>query len=139
MTVPTILLPVFVEIALIFVLLFWMAALRQMTVRRGDLSFQDAALGSPWTGRTAQVTNSFNNQFQLPTLFFAAVILALVTHKADTAFVVLEWLFVAFRILHAAVHTGPNVVRVRGPLWGLSSFVLLIMWVWFALHILAGF
>lgn len=136
MTVPAILLPVFVEIALIFVLLFWMAAARQIVVRRGELTYQDAALGYPWTGRTAQVTNAFNNQFQLPTLFFVAVVLALITHKADFVFVVIEWLFVAFRILHAAVHTGPNIVRVRGPLWGLSSFTLLAMWVLFAVHIL---
>jgi hypothetical protein len=139
MTVPAILLPVFVQVALIFGLLFWMAILRQGAVRRGELTFQDAALGSPWTGRTAQVSNSFNNQFQLPALFFAVVILALITHKADLVFVVLEWLFVAFRILHAAVHTGPNIVRVRGPFWGLSSFALLAMWIWFALHILSGF
>ena len=139
MTFAAILLPAFVQVALIFVLLLWMAGLRQGAVHRGELRFQDAALGNPWTGRTAQVTNSFNNQFQLPTLFFVVVILALITRKADLAFVVLEWLFVVFRILHAAIHSGPNVVRVRGPIWGLSFLVLLIMWVWFALHILAGF
>jgi hypothetical protein len=51
----------------------------------------------------------------------------------------LEWIFVVFRILHAAMHTGPNVVRVRGPLWGVGALALLIMWIWFALHILGGF
>lgn len=139
MSVSAILLPVFIETALIFVLLFWMAGLRQGAVHRGELTFQDAALGSPWTGRAAQVTASFNNQFQLPALFFVVVILALVTRKADVAFVVLEWVFVVFRILHAAVHTGPNVVRVRGPIWGIAALALLIMWIWFAAHILAGF
>lgn len=139
MSVSAILLPVFVEIALIFVLLFWLAGLRQRDVRVGKLTFQDAALAPPWTGRTAQVTYSFNNQFQLPTLFFVVVILALVTRKADLVFVVLEWIFVVFRILHAAVHTGPNVVVVRGPLWGIGSLALLILWGWFAAHILAGF
>jgi hypothetical protein len=139
MSFGIILLPLFVQVLLMFVLLFWLADLRRSAVKRGELSFQDAAIGNPWTGRAAQVSNAFRNQFELPVLFFVVVILAMFTRKADFLFLVLEWIFVALRIAHAAIHTGPNVVRVRGPVWGLGALVLLIMWIWFAAHIYVGF
>ena len=47
-------------------------------------------------------------------LFFFAVIFGIVLHQTGWLFVLLEWVFVAFRIAHAVIHTGGNVVRLRG-------------------------
>ena len=137
MSVQAILLPVFVQVALIFVLAVWMLRERAGALRRGEVRPDDIALGQPaWPARATQVSNSFHSQLQLPLLFFVLVILAMLTRKADQLFVVMSWLFVATRILHVAVHTGPNRLGPRFGAFAAGAALLLAMWVLFALRIL---
>lgn len=137
MTVQAILLPVFAQVALIFVLALWMLRERAGALRRGEVRVGDIVLGQPaWPARATQVSNSFHNQLQLPLLFFVLVILAMMTKKADLLFVVMSWLFVASRILHVAVHTGSNRMTPRFAAYAAGFVLLLAMWVIFALRIL---
>lgn len=137
MTVQAILLPVFAQVALIFVLALWMLRERAGALRRGDVRVGDIVLGQPaWPARATQVSNSFHNQLQLPLLFFVLVILAMMTKKADLLLVLMSWLFVATRILHVAVHTGSNRMSPRFATYAAGFVLLLAMWVIFALRIL---
>src|ERR1041384_7385540 len=139
MTVQMVLLPVFVQVALTFALLFWMASARSGAVRSGETKIRDIALGqSAWPDRPTQISNCFNSQFQLPLLFYVVVILAWVTRQADVILVVLEWLFVLLRIGHAYVHTTSNHVPTRFRVFAVGMFVLLVMWVYFAFKILTA-
>ena len=136
MTVQMVLLPVFVQVALAFGLLVWMASVRTRSVKSGETKIRDIALGqSNWPDQPTQISNCFNSQFQLPLLFYVVVILAWVTRQADVIFVVLEWLFVLLRIGHAYVHTTSNYVPNRFRVFAVGMFVLLIMWVYFAFKI----
>ena len=137
MSISAILAPVFVQVGLTLVLLTWLAvlraqALRSGAVRPGDISLRQRA----WPERAEQIGNAFANQLELPLLFYVLVILALLTRKADLAFVVLSWMFVATRLVHAFVHTGSNVVPIRGGIFGIGLLILLLMWIIFALRIL---
>jgi hypothetical protein len=137
MTVQMILLPLFVEVILTLVLLFWMAALRTGDFSSGAVQPERIALREPnWPQRTTQVANAFANQFELPVLFYVLTILEYVTHLAGIVFVVLAWVFVIFRILHAYVHVTSNVVRLRGALFGVAALVLAIMWVVYIVEVL---
>lgn len=137
MTVPAILLPVFVQVALIFALAVWMLRERYGALKRGEVRVGDIALGQPaWPARATQVSNSFHSQLQLPLLFFVLVILAMMTKKADLLFVLMSWLFVATRILHMAVHTGSNRMSPRFAAFAAGAVLLLAMWAIFALRIL---
>jgi hypothetical protein len=139
MSIEMSLAPVFVQVALTFVLLFWMGAVRFGSVRRGETRVKDIALGEPsWPPRVQQVSNCFHNQFQLPVLFYVLVVLAHELHRADYVFITLAWLFVILRIVHAAIHTGSNNVRRRFQAFGVGAIVLLAMWVMFALRVLLG-
>lgn len=138
MRIQFVLLPLFVEVMLTFVLLGWMAILRQQDFRRGVRKDQVALREPNWSVRTLQVGNCFANQLELPMLFYVLTILSIVTHHADFVFVVLAWIFVLLRIAHAAVHTTSNNVMQRGPLFGLGMVVLLIMWIVFIVRILIG-
>ncbi len=139
MSLATILLPVFVEVALTFGLVFWQAVAVRRDLASGRVRVPDMALGQKvWSPRTQQIANCFNNQFQTPVLFYVIVILALMLHKAGIAFVVMEWLFVASRLGHAFVHTGSNHVPTRGLVYGVGLVVLIVMWVSFALSVLAA-
>jgi hypothetical protein len=51
-------------------------------------------------------------------------------------FVVLAWIFVAFRLLHAYVHVTSNIPHLRGMLFGVSSVLLAVMWAIFILQVL---
>lgn len=139
MPIPFVLLPLFVEVVLTFVLLFWLAPLRQRDFKGGGVRESDIALGQKkWSPRAQQVANSFDNQFQLPVLFYVLTILSIITHHADVVFLVLAWVFVLSRIAHAYVHTTSNRVMVRGPLYGVGAFALAIAWIIFMVRILAG-
>jgi hypothetical protein len=138
MPAQEVLLPLFVEVILTFVLLFWMAALRGRDFRSG-VTYNSVALREPnWSKGTLQVSHSFANQLELPVLFYVLTILAYVAHHAGYLFVALAWVFVIFRILHAYIHVTSNNVGVRGPLFGISAIVLAIMWVIYIFQILTS-
>jgi hypothetical protein len=137
MSVQAILLPLFVEVILTFLLLFALAPLRARDFSSGVTGPEDIALREPnWSKRSLQVAYSFSNQFELPVLFYVLTILEYVTHLAGIVFVVLAWVFVISRLLHAYVHVTSNVVRLRGALYGVGAFVLIIMWVIYIVEVL---
>jgi hypothetical protein len=139
MTLRDVLLPLFVEVLLTFGLVFWAATLRVRDLKSGAAKPQDIALREPnWPAHTRQVSYSYSNQLELPLLFYVLTILAYFTHHAGTLFVILAWIFVVFRLLHAYVHVTSNVVNIRGPLFGLSAVVLAIMWLIFMIQVLTN-
>jgi hypothetical protein len=137
MTTQDILLPLFVEVILTFLLLFWLAPLRGGDLTSGVTQPEKVALREPnWSPRTLQVAYAFSNQFELPVLFYILTVLAYVTHLADLVFVVLAWIFVLFRCLQAFVHVTNNNIRVRGAMFGVAALVLAIMWVRYMVEVL---
>lgn len=137
MTVQAILLPVFALVLLAFLLLFELGRRRGAAYKGGGLNEGDALLDKDvWPRFATQSANSFRNQFEVPVLFYALVAFAMFTRKADLLFVVLSWVFVVSRYLHAFVHVTSNDVRLRFPAYAIGVFVLLVMWVIFAVQIL---
>ena len=139
LSIGIVLFPLFVQIALTFVLGFWMAAQRGPAVRRGAVDGRTIALRErSWPPHMLQVGNAYQNQLEMPVLFYVLTILALVTRQADLFFVVLAWIFVALRGLHAYVHVTDNRLGRRGASFGAAAVVLLLMWIQFAVRILLG-
>ncbi|WP_375410403.1 MAPEG family protein [uncultured Methylobacterium sp.] len=136
MTVQAVLAPVFAQVLLVFVLLFWMGRVRFAAVGAGAVKVRDIALGERnWPARAQQAANAFSNQFELPVPFFALVPLALYTKKADLLFVVLAWVFVASRIVHAGITVTSNHVPYRFQSYLAGALVLVAMWIVFAVRI----
>ncbi|GJD38213.1 MULTISPECIES: MAPEG family protein [Methylobacterium] len=136
MTVQAILAPVFAQVLLIFVLMFWLGRVRLAEIKAGAVTAGDVSMGQRnWQPRAQQAANAFSNQFELPVLFFALVPLALYTKKADLLFVVLAWIFVASRAVHAGVYVTSNHVPFRFRAYTLGALVLLAMWIVFAVRI----
>jgi hypothetical protein len=139
MTVQEVLLPLFLEVILTFLLLFWLAPLRTSDFNSGVARPENVALREPnWSKRSLQVGYSYSNQFELPVLFYVLTILAWVTRHADLIFVVLAWIFVIFRYLQASVHVTSNRVRLRGAFFGVSALALAIMWIIYMVEILTA-
>ena len=132
MSVQWVLLPVFVLVGLTFALLLGMVATRGY----GKPVPRDSAGKANWTGRAAQVGDCFNNQFQVPCLFYILIALALPLRHADLVIVLLSWVFVITRFAHAGIFVSSNNVGQRGMAWFAGVLVLLAMWLYFALRIL---
>jgi hypothetical protein len=132
-----VLLPVFVLIGLAFALLLGMAVARTRSLRSGETRFKDIALREPnWSVRATQIANCFSNQFEVPVLFYVLIALALPLRHADLVIVVLSWVFVLTRFVHAGIFVTSNNVPQRGMAWFAGVVVLMAMWIYFALRIL---
>ena len=137
MTLPAVLAPVFVQVALIFFVLFRMGFARWTAVRDGQVEVRgESPRNYGWPRKAQAAADNFQNQFELPTLFFALVPLAILTHKADLLFVLLAWVFVVLRWLHALEHMRPNRLKLLFPIYAAGALVLLVMWAVFAARIL---
>jgi len=77
---------------------------------------------------SAQVSRHLVNLFESPTLFYAACIAGMVTGQNAGVLIVLAWIYVALRIIHAYIHTGSNKLPPRIKAYFSSWLVLLGMW-----------
>ncbi len=137
MSVRMVLLPVFVLVGLTFALLMAMAFSRRNALVSKQTKIRDIALGQQnWPIRTTQIGNCFRNQFELPVLFYILIALALPLRHADLVIVLLSWVFVVTRFVHAGVFVTSNDLNRRSLAWFAGVLVLFIMWVYFALKIL---
>ena len=137
MSIQMVLLPVFVQIGLTFALLLWMAGARRNALVGGGTKPRDIVLGQPnWPSRATQICNCYRNQFELPVLFYALIALALPLRHADLVIVMLSWVFVVTRFVHAGIFTSSNDLNQRSLAWFAGGLVLLAMWIYFALKIL---
>ena len=130
MSIQAILLPMFVQVALTFVLLFWMTILRLRVLRRGEVRPQQVALREPaWPAHVIQIGNAFHNQVELPTLFYVVVLLALTTETLDVVLYLLSWMFVLSRLVHAYIHVTSNRLDRRTAVFLVGAIALALMWV----------
>jgi hypothetical protein len=137
MSAQMVLLPVFVLVGLTFALLLWMAGARRQALVDGEAKVRDVALGQPnWPTRATQIGNSFSNQFELPVLFYILIALALPLRHADLVIVLLSWVFVVTRFVHAGIFVTSNDLKRRSLAWFAGVLVLFAMWIYFALRIL---
>ena len=137
MSMRAVLAPLFVEVVLTFGLMLWMGTMRVRLVGSGQVRPQDIALREPnWPPHVLQVQNAAANQFELPVLFYVLTILSIITRDADLTFVILAWVFVLLRLVHAYIHVTSNIVRLRGLAFITGAAVLMVMWAIYMLRLL---
>lgn len=125
------------QVLLTIGLLVWLGRERVPRVMRGEIAIADIAVdrtGYPLKARL--LSNSFDNQFQLPVLFFVAALLTLHLGEVSWAEVVLAWAFVALRYLHAAIHVTRNHVQQRFAAYAAGLAVLALFWLWLVTKII---
>ncbi|MGH7934579.1 MAG: MAPEG family protein, partial [Candidatus Binataceae bacterium] len=61
----------------------------------------------------ANPSDNLKNLFEIPVLFYALTLYLFVTHQVDAVYVYAAWIFVAFRVLHSAVHCTFNLIILR--------------------------
>jgi hypothetical protein len=68
------------------------------------------------------------NLFELPVLFYVAMILLYVTGHGDGVYLAMAWIYVSLRAAHSFIHCTYNRVMHRFGVYLLSSVVLWAMW-----------
>ncbi len=114
-----------------------------LTFRRGDAVRAGEAKASQFRenrdepARSLYARNNLENQFELPTLFYPVCIALYVTGGANIYTTLLAWLFVIARYIHAWIHIRTNRLRHRRPVFMAGSLFLILMWLAFALNLIA--
>ena len=125
MSVPMVLLPVFVLVGLTFAFFFWTGA-----GRRGPLAGRRNA---------SDTGEALYDPLQLAMLFYVLIAIALPLRHADLIIVLLSWVFVVTRVFHfgvfAEVFVTSNDGKSRSLAYYSGALVLLAMWLYFALRI----
>lgn len=70
----------------------------------------------------------FSNLFEVPVLFFAFCLSAMVLHYSGTLLQLLAWIYVGLRYLHAVIHLTYNHVYHRFFAFVSSTILLFVMW-----------
>jgi len=136
-----ILIPLLVQVLLTFIVWTYLFARRIPEIMRRSIDPQklrDRAQAHALMPDSADASNNLKNLFELPVLFYVALLLSLVLMIQDMLLVQLAWGFVSLRIVHSAIHCSYNNVNHRFAAYALSCVFLLLMWLRLAAFILTG-
>ena len=123
--------PMLAMVLLTFGVAVFLFRARMRSVREGHtpVSYFRTFAGSPPEQEfLAKPTRHFANLFEVPTLFYAGCLAAMVVGATGPTGLVLAWGYVAARLAHAWVHLGANRVRHRFRIYLISWIFLLALW-----------
>jgi hypothetical protein len=106
--------------------------------RAGMQSIADPVREAQIFAEAANVSDNFENLFEMPVLFFVASLVIFVLSKVDGIYLALTWGYVICRIVHSVVHSTSNIVKYRFYSFFLSAGLLLAIWIRIAFQILTG-
>ena len=138
MDIHELLLPGLAMIAITVLAWLRLYQLRFAEMARRRIDPQSIALSAQKDAGLADTrgADNFNNQFQLPVLFYVAVLVAHATGQAGELFVQLAWAFVITRLVHALIQWTYNRVVHRFAMYAIGALILWWMWGLIALGVL---
>lgn len=109
---------------------------RSKALSSGEVNMREAALDtSVYPPRAKQAAGALNNQFETPTYFFAAAIIAMMLSLQDIWIVAAAWIYVIARVVHAGIYLTSNRLRPRSMVFAVGLLALVAMWVRIAAHV----
>lgn len=133
------LIPLLLQVGLIFVVWLVMYATRIAEMKRNNIDPQDLAdAEAKYTllKNVAGASDNFKNQFELPILFIIAILTALILVIQSPLLNSLAMVFVLLRMVHSFVHITYNKVMHRFMAYALSAVALIGMWLVIADNVL---
>lgn len=126
------LLPLLAQVALTFIVMIAMYRTRITEMKSKQIQPQQIRTrqkSKELLTDSACASDNYSNLFELPVLFYTAILLTLILMVQDSILVLLAWTYVAARYLHSFIHVTYNQVMHRFWVFIFSSFVLLAFWV----------
>ncbi|KGM52037.1 hypothetical protein N792_06755 [Lysobacter concretionis Ko07 = DSM 16239] len=138
MSNQAIFLPALVMVALTIVVWFRMYFMRVAQMKRDRIHPQAVASSAQSAAllTDSRAADNFRNLFELPVLFYLALVVAAVSGLVTGTLLVLAWLFVTLRVLHSAIHCTYNKVMHRFKAYLAGGMVLWAIWVVLAVGLL---
>jgi hypothetical protein len=130
---PLILWPLLGHLALVMFLYAWLTVARTRAVRAGEVTYGCFEFGRDEPPAIARVTRNLANQFELPVLFYVAILLLLNFAETRMIDVALAWVFLAGRVIHTAVQTRTDNVPLRGRVFMINFLGVAGLWCHLAL------
>lgn len=129
--------PMMAMVAWTFIIMLYMAYKRWGAGFAGRLKLNDFKMGEstdvPFDVRLAG--RNFSNLFEAPVLFYVLCLSLFVTRTVSMDFLVIAWVYVALRVVHSLIHVSYNKVFHRFSVFAVSCFLLLAMWIMFAMSL----
>lgn len=136
LTTKLLILALAAQVLLAVIVLILMGRERIPRVMSGEVDIKDIAVErSAYPLKARLLSNCFDNQFQLPVLFYVAVLLTLWAGTVSWLELLLAWAFVALRYAHAAVHVTTNRLEHRFAIYTAGLAVLCALWLWLVLRL----
>jgi hypothetical protein len=85
----------------------------------------------------SRAADNFRNLFELPVLFYLALVVADRLDRIDAVSVGLAWLFVALRVAHSLIHVTYNKVMHRFFAYLSGGFALWLLWIHLAVGLVS--
>jgi hypothetical protein len=104
------------HIGWVFLLYVWLTIARQLALKRGEVEYGAFARHDE-PHHVARIAYNLANQFELPVIFYALVVLLIATNNVTTVDVIAAWVFVAGRVIHTLVQTLTDNVPLRGQMF----------------------
>ncbi|AMX99918.1 MAPEG family protein [Mesorhizobium ciceri] len=136
MNQTTIFWPVLAHVLLIYIVYCVLGRRRYGAIRSGEAKPAQFKVRSTEPASSVTVAANLTNQFELPVLFYVLCLTLHLTNGVNYLTLVLMWIFVASRYFHAWVHLTSNNLLLRSRSFFVSAVILLLGWIWFALHLL---
>lgn len=137
MTQDSIFWPMIVMALLTFIPLGMMPIKRIRSLLRGDTTPDDYKLGeSARVPADVSLPNrNYMNTLEAPLLFYVLLLALYATRRVDLVFLCLAWAYVILRSGHSIIHLTYNRVTHRVVPFAISNFVLMVMWILFAVSL----
>jgi hypothetical protein len=138
--VSRIFLPALAMAALTFVVWWRMYFLRIGEMTRERIHPQSVATSVQMATRLqdTRAADNFRNLFELPVLFYLALVVAALSGQVNVATLGLAWAFVALRVVHSAIQCTYNRVWHRFYAYLAGGLVLWTLWGVLAFGLLRG-
>ena len=114
--VTSILWPMLAYIGWVFLLYVWLTIVRAQAVRSGEVEYASFAHRDE-PHHIERITRNLANQFELPVIFYAVVVLLVATGRVTAVDTIAAWVFVAGRVIHTLVQTLTDNVPLRGQVF----------------------
>jgi hypothetical protein len=135
------LLPLLAQVLLTFAVWFYLYARRIPEILRKGIDvadLKDRAESHRLLPGSAAASNNLKNLFEMPILFYVAIILSLTLLVQDSLLVQLAWGFVLARTAHSVIHCSYNNVNHRFTAYAVSCLFLLLIWIRLGTFILSS-
>ena len=132
--------PALALVALTFIVWLRLFFTRVGEMKRERIPPQSVALSAQAAAKfsDSRAADNFRNLFELPVLFYIALVVAALTGQVTAITLLLAWLFVAFRVLHSIIHCGYNKVMHRFRAYFAGGVALWLLWGVLAAGLLRG-